>query len=284
MLSVVREGSRSPILPKSIGCTLPQVFGSVQPGHRVWFDDGKIAGVVSEVGEDGFSVLITQASPTGSKLRMDKGINLPDTELAVPFLSDVDRRDLAFAAKHADLVGLSFVQSSENLDELASELRTLGAERPRAQRHDLEQLGVMLKIETRRAFERLPSLLLTSLGRWPVGVMIARGDLALEVGYERLAEVQEEILWVSEAAHVPVVWATAVLESLAKKGVPSRAEITDAAMSQRAECVMLNKGPYTTNAIRLLDDILRRMQAHQRKKTAFLRPLRAFSKEHDTTG
>ena len=66
----------------------------------------------------------------------------------------------------------------------------------------------------------------------------------MECGYERMAEIQEEILWVCEAAHIPVVWATQVLESLAKKGLPSRAEITDAAMGERAECVMLNKGPY----------------------------------------
>jgi pyruvate kinase len=109
--------------------------------------------------------------------------------------------------------------------------------------------------------------------------MIARGDLAVECGYERLAEVQEELLWVCEAAHVPVVWATQVLESLAKGGMPSRAEITDAAMGERAECVMLNKGPYIHDAVRVLDDILRRMEAHQSKKTAMLRPLRSLAFE-----
>jgi pyruvate kinase len=103
--------------------------------------------------------------------------------------------------------------------------------------------------------------------------MIARGDLAVECGYERLAEVQEEILWICEAAHTPVIWATQVLETLAKTGIPSRAEVTDAAMSERAECVMLNKGPYIGEAVRTLDDILRRMQAHQSKKRAMLRPL-----------
>ena len=83
--------------------------------------------------------------------------------------------------------------------------------------------GVVLKIETRRAFERLPQLLLIAMRRQRVGVMIARGDLAVEVGYERLAELQEEILWLCEAAHVPVIWATQVLEQLAKSGLPSRA-------------------------------------------------------------
>ena len=103
--------------------------------------------------------------------------------------------------------------------------------------------------------------------------MIARGDLAVECGYERLAEVQEEILWLCEAAHMPVIWATQVLEGVAKRGQPSRAEITDAAMSERAECVMLNKGPHIVGAVRVLDDILRRMQGHQHKKTSLLRTL-----------
>jgi pyruvate kinase len=107
-----------------------------------------------------------------------------------------------------------------------------------------------------------------------VGIMIARGDLAVECGYQRLAEVQEEILWVCEAAHVPVIWATQVLENLAKKGTPSRSEITDAAMGERAECVMLNKGPYAVATVRVLADILRRMQAHQEKKRSMLRQLR----------
>jgi pyruvate kinase len=70
-----------------------------------------------------------------------------------------------------------------------------------------------------------------------------------------------------------VIWATQVLEGLAKTGIPSRAEITDAAMGERAECVMLNKGPYIVDAVRALDGILARMQAHQRKKSAMLRQL-----------
>jgi pyruvate kinase len=100
------------------------------------------------------------------------------------------------------------------------------------------------------------------------GVMIARGDLAVECGYERTGEVQEEIMWMA------VIWATQVLETVARTGQPSRAEITDAAMAERAECVMLNKGPYVVQAVQMLDDVLRRMQAHQTKKVSLLRQLR----------
>jgi pyruvate kinase len=132
----------------------------------------------------------------------------------------------------------------------------------------------VLKIETRAGFENLPGLLFAAMRSPALGVMIARGDLAVECGYERLAEVQEEILWIAEAAHVPVIWATQVLESLTKTGMPSRSEITDAAMGERAECVMLNKGPYVVETVRTLDGILRRMQEHQRKKRSMLRQLR----------
>jgi pyruvate kinase len=134
-------------------------------------------------------------------------------------------------------------------------------------------VGIVLKIETQQAFENLPHILLTSLRKPPVGVMVARGDLAVEVGFERLAEVQEEILWLCEAAHVPVIWATQVLESMAKSGMPSRAEVSDAVMSGRAECVMLNKGPYITAAVRLLNGVLERMSSHQAKKRSMLRKL-----------
>lgn len=78
----------------------------------------------------------------------------------------------------------------------------------------------------------------------------------------------------SEAAHVPVIWATQVLENLAKKGIPSRSEITDAAMGERAECVLFNKGAYAVTTVRVLADILKRMQAHQEKKRSMLRQLR----------
>jgi pyruvate kinase len=106
--------------------------------------------------------------------------------------------------------------------------------------------------------------------------MIARGDLAAEIGFERLAEMQEEILWICEAAGVPSIWATQVLEDLVKTGIPSRGEMTDAAMSSRAECVMLNKGPAVAQAVEVLDSLLTRMDAHVFKKTPTLRALKSW--------
>jgi pyruvate kinase len=249
--------------PARIGVTLPEIFMDVRPGESIWLDDGKIGGVIKSVDEDQIEVEITHARDRGERLSGDKGINLPDSRLRLPALTEKDLRDLSFIARHADLVGYSFVRSEADVYDLQSRLADLGG----------EDLGIVLKIETRKAFEQLPMLLLAAMRSPCCGVMIARGDLAVECGFERLAEVQEEILWIAEAAHMPVIWATQVLERLAKQGMASRAEITDAAMGERAECVMLNKGPYIVSALRTLDDILRRMQSHQNKKRARLRQL-----------
>ncbi|MCU0813884.1 MAG: pyruvate kinase [Burkholderiaceae bacterium] len=250
-----------------VGCTLPEVFAQVRAGERVWFDDGRIGGVIERADGEGFDLLVTRTREGGALLRADKGINLPDSRLSLPALTAKDRSDLGVVLPFADIVALSFAQCANDVEALRAAL----AERGAADR------AVVLKIETRRGFEHLPELLLAAMAQPAAGVMIARGDLAVECGWERLAEVQEEILWAAEAAHLPVIWATQVLEGLAKGGQPSRAEITDAAMGVRAECVMLNKGPHIVEAIAALDDILRRMQAHQTKKRTLLRALQAWS-------
>lgn len=247
--------------PATIGCTLPQVLDDVRPGDRILFDDGKLAGVALERKAD--HVVIEILSESG-RLAADKGINFPDSPLRLDSLTAKDRQDLEFVAQHADMIGYSFVRRPEDIEQLRQELARLGK----------PGMGIVLKIENREAFERLPSLLLAVMRSPACGVMIARGDLAVEMGWQRLAEVQEEILWMCEAAHLPVVWATQVLETLTKEGTPTRAEITDAAMGVRAECVMLNKGPHVVDAVRVLSDILRRMQDHQVKKRPLLRRLR----------
>lgn len=246
-----------------VGCTLPEVLGDLRAGERILFDDGKLGGVIRSVAPHGVEVEIVSARPGGSTLRADKGINLPDSRLSIAGLTPQDRSDLDFVASRADLIGLSFVRSADDVVELERELDHRGA----------ASAGILVKVETRQAFDYLPSILLAGMRSPPLGVMVARGDLAVELGFERLAEVQEEILWLCEAAHVPVVWATQVLDSLTRKGQPSRAEVTDAAMAGRAECVMLNKGPHAALALRFLDDVLGRMQQHQTKKRALLRRL-----------
>jgi pyruvate kinase len=251
------------IAPASIPCTLDAVFQAAQPGQTIWFDDGKIGGRIAANTGETLEIDITHASPKGSKLRPEKGINLPETDLPIPALTDKDQADLRVLAHQVDIVGLSFVRSPQDLLDLHAALDELNA----------SHLGTVLKIETRQGFEQLPMIMLTALRLPPVGIMVARGDLAVEVGFERLAEVQEEILWLAEAAHIPVIWATQVLDTLVKRGLPSRAEVSDAAKGIRAECVMLNKGPYVADALRFLTGVLQRMSEHQSKHRPLLRRL-----------
>jgi pyruvate kinase len=251
-----------------IGCTLPEALAAIREGDRVAFDDGKIEGVVTGTVPGAAAVEVTLAAPGGTKLKAEKGINLPDTDLPVPALTDDDRAALDHVERIADIVELSFVRSASDVRDLFDLLDEHASD-----------LGVVVKIETTRGFAALPEIVFELMRRPRVGVMIARGDLGVEAGFERLAEVQEEILWLCEAARIPVIWATQVLDSLAGSGVPTRAEVTDAAAGNRAECVMLNKGPYITDAIEALDDILRRMHEHLDKKRPLLRRLGSWQRD-----
>ncbi len=255
-----------------VGCSLSEAVAATRRGDRVTFDDGRFVGVVEEVWSAGNGaptavVRITSTPVGGGKLKAEKGINLPDTDVPIAALTEKDHADLASVVQFADIVALSFVRSADDVLLLQQSLDALGG----------GDLGIVLKIETAQGFQSLPDILTTAMRSERVGVMIARGDLAVEMGYERLAEVQEEILWLCEAAHLPVIWATEVLDQLARTGRPSRSEITDAAMSERAECVMLNKGPHVVDAIVTLDDILHRMSDHMSKKRHLMRPLRAWA-------
>ena len=223
-------------------------------------DDGKFLGRVTDLDDHSVTVEIT-APAAKRKLKSGKGINLPDTRIDLPALTEQDRSDLQAVADIADALGLSFVHRPEDLVDLHRALEELGR----------SQLGIVAKIETQMATRNLAAILLTGLTLPAFGVMIARGDLAVEVGFEDLAVMQESILCLCEAAHVPAIWATQVLETLARSGLPARAEITDAAASRRADAVMLNKGPHVSAAVSMLDRLLTAEQRHRTKKRQLFR-------------
>ena len=248
-------------------CSLPEVLGQLAEGAGVCVNEGRLGAVVERRREDGLLLRVTDAREKGEHLRKDKGLNFPGTELRIDPLGARDLADLDVIAPLADAVGYSFVQRPEEISRLQAELDGRGA----------GSVGLIAKIETTLAVRNLPELIVRGAGMQPLAIMIARGDLAVELGHRRMAEVQEELLWMCEAAHVPVIWATQVLDSLVKKGVRHRGEMTDAAMAERAECVMLNKGPFAGDAVRLLDDLLGRMEGHQFKKTSRMRALRTWA-------
>jgi len=239
------------------------LLAQVRPGERVILDDGRIAAVVEASGPQGLACRVQRAVKTPTRLRSGKGIAFPDSALSPATLLEHDEAALSFALGNADGVGVSFVTSARDVARVGERIRAAGK----------PGFGMILKLETRGALLNLPEILFEALRYETVGLMIARGDLAVELSFERLAEMQEELLWFGEACHLPVVWATQVLDTVAQSGLPTRAEVTDAAMAMRAECVMLNRGPYIAVAARMLADIIRKMETHQFKKLSLYRPL-----------
>ena len=242
-----------------IGCTLENVFQCAKPGNRIYYDDGKVEGNIEKVSPDEIEVRITNAKSSGSKIKGDKGLNFPDTKLNCQGFTPKDKEHLAIIAKNQkkwkiNALNLSFVNNPAELDTMIRDIKKLGV-----------KTGIIIKIETEQAFEHLPGIILSAMQIYPAGIMLARGDLAIETGWKNFATIQEEIIRITSAAHLPLVWATQVLETLAKDGVPTRAEITDAALSERSSCVMLNKGNYIVMAIRMLDKIVRRMEKFRTK-------------------
>jgi pyruvate kinase len=254
--------------PFQITCTLPDILDRLAVGDPVSIDDGKLQGIIVGAAHGGFLVRVERGKIGGTKLRAEKGLNFPATDLGLDPLTDKDRQDLDFIVANADLIGHSFVQTGAHVAALQDELAR--------RTPDWRRLGLVGKIETSLAVHNLPEIIVQAAGKQPFAVMIARGDLAVEMGFERVAEMQEEILWLCEAAQIPTIWATQVLENLIKDGLPSRGEMTDAAMAVRAECVMLNKGPNIVDAVDVLGSLLHRMGEHQFKKTPTLRALRSW--------
>ncbi len=266
LVDELREKTKEPI---AFSLNFPELVDQLAVGSELFIDDGKAAARVVSKAAGRAEIEIYAAREKGVRLKPGKGVNFPSTELDLPPLTSKDFRDLDFIAEHADLIGFSFVQRVDDVELLQDHLV---ARAPKREPH-----GLVLKIETPLAVRNLPQLILQSAAHNPTAVMIARGDLAVELGFARLTEMQEEILWLCEAAHTPVVWATQVLDSYVRDGVASRAEMTDAAMAQGAECVMLNKGPYLGEGVAFLRDVLTRMDRHYAKKFARFASLKEWA-------
>lgn len=242
-------------------CAIPGIISQLKEGEKVLFDDGLFEAKILFKRQNVAKLEMLRVSARKPYLKTEKGINFPDSQLSLSALTDFDRHSLNFIREHADLVGYSFVHNIKDLDTLQKEL------------HE-KKLPIILKIETPQGFENLPHLLFKAMEEEYYGVMIARGDLAVELGFEKLSQVQEEISLLCEAAHTPMIWATQVLESMNKTGLATRSEISDASLGVTAECVMLNKGDHTVRAIKALKTILQQSSVHHLKKRYLLRPLK----------
>ncbi|WP_028273471.1 pyruvate kinase [Atopococcus tabaci] len=258
----------------TVGCSIPQIFQALKKGDPVSIDDGAVEGKVVSVTDEEAVVEVKHVNGSSIRIKAENGLNFPDTEFDIELLTEKDREDLAFACEHADIIGCSFIRDEEDIVQIQQEIHSILGDKAAG-------MALMAKIETVQAVENLPRILLTASAKNPFSVMIARGDLAVETGYIRLAELQQEILWICEAADIPVVWGTEVLDNMINTGIPTRAEVTDAAEGGRAECVMLNKGAYVVEAVDMLHQIFEKMQEHQYKKTPKLRALSIAKMEEE---
>jgi len=239
-----------------IGCTLERLGSITQVGDPVFVDDGKVQLVVEEIDAEDILCTVVSKEEKGSKIKDEKGINFPNSDISLRAISVRDKEILSHICEYADIIGISFAQSADDIYELIGELEALGK---------CGDVGIVAKIETKKGVKNLPSILEALVKYGNSGIMIARGDLAIEIGFENLAYMQQEILDLCSAAHIPVILATQVLESKMKTNIPSRAEISDVAFAHKAECVMLNKGLYTLETVKILKTIFSQMDFVFRK-------------------
>lgn len=250
----------------TVGCSIGQIFEQLSIGDPVLIDDGSVETKVIEVDTDYAILKVEKIKGKSIRIKAEKGLNFPGLNFDIEILTQEDKEAIAFATKHADIIGCSFVRNVKDVKAIQTELKSLIGEKAK-------NMSMMVKIETVQAVKNLTQIILAAASENPFSVMIARGDLAVETGYIRLAEVQQQIMWICEAADIPVVWGTEVLANMIETGIPSRAEVTDAAEGGRSDCVMLNKGDYIVEAVEMLDEILHMMKEHQFKKTPKLRAL-----------
>ncbi|MBU0631032.1 hypothetical protein KKA17_00130 [bacterium] len=247
--------------PALISCSQNGILENVNIGDKVFIDDGKIGLEVIDKKEDEILCKVTTAKENGVLIKEEKGINFPNNYIRTPALTSTDKENLLSVIDFADSFSISFCQNAEDIREIQEILH----------QKNRDDIGIIAKIETKQAVTNMPEILKQLLKSKNSGVMIARGDLAIEVGFENLAYIQEALLDICDAAHIPVIWATQVLESKMKNNLPSRAEVTDAAMSSRAECVMLNKGAFTFDTIDVLTSILHDMHSIFKKNKQLLK-------------
>lgn len=247
-----------------------QLFRYVNHEDRVYIDDGKIKLRVIEQREDELLCRVERAKVKGTLIKEEKGINFPDSYLNIPAITEEDIANFQYIVSFADMIGISFTQTRKDVEMLKEMLK------------GHEHIGIVTKIETNQGVHNLPHIL-SVLASWHnSAVMVARGDLAIEVGFENLAFVQGEILDLCEAAHTPVIYATQILENLMKKNIPSRAEIIDASIAQRADCMMLNKGPFALRTVEILEKIIASIQPYFYKSQPLLSPTHAWDGFRDS--
>jgi len=225
----------------------PEIFDAVVPGQELLIDDGRVR--VRVIGPE--RAAITAEVVTGGPISNRKGVNLPGTLLDLSPLTEKDRADLAFGLDlGVDWVALSFVQKPSDVIEARG---IIG-----------DRAGIMSKIEKPQALERIDDII-----RLSDAVMVARGDLGVEIPHEDVPGRQKELIRACRLAVKPVVVATQMLDSMVNAPAPTRAEASDVATAiyDGADAVMLSAesatGRYPVEAVAMMDRIIRSVEGHK---------------------
>ena len=246
-----KAGDRVEIVPGSgkgsgrrIFVTYPALLSDVHPGAEIRIDDGKISLRVERHGSGSLTARVL----IGGRVQTEKGVNFPGSTLSAPALTAKDRRDLAEAVQAGvDFVGLSFVRSARQIEHLRGLLQAL----PESRRP-----WIVAKIERPEAVADL-----ANIAKAADALMVARGDLGVEVGLAAVPRLQRRILDAGRRSAVPVIVATQMLESMIENATPTRAEVSDVAgaVHDGADAVMLSgetaMGAYPEEAVRTMADI-----------------------------
>ena len=236
------------------------IHKDVQPGERILLDDGNLELVVDAVNDTEMSCRVIH----GGVLKNNKGINLPDSDLSTPSFTDKDKADVQLAMElEADFVALSFVRRAKDIVRLKRFMAKFG-----------EVIPVVSKIERPEAVENIEEILAESYA-----IMVARGDLGIELPAERVPLIQRDLIKRARRRHVPVIVATQMLESMITHSRPTRAEVGDVANAAQdsADAVMLSaetaSGRYPVEAVEIMDKVLREIERHQWREGRFGHPV-----------
>jgi pyruvate kinase len=228
--------------PDGVGINQPQILADIRPRHRVLIDDGAIRLRAETAGPDEIVCLCE----IGGTVRERKGVNLPDSDLRLPALTDKDLDDAAWAiGVGVDFLGLSFVRRAADVTHLREFIRDKGADVP-----------IVTKLETPQAVAQLGEIVTAS-----DALMVARGDLGVEVDLAEVPRLQKEMIDFARRAGKPVIVATQMLQSMIESPTPTRAEASDVANAilDGADAVMLSGetavGKYPVEAVRMLQRI-----------------------------
>ncbi len=232
-----------------IPCQYERLPLEVCAGEQILLDDGNLELLVLSRAKKTVQARVVR----GGVLKNHKGINLPDTKLKIPALTEKDRRDAAVcAAEHVDFIALSFVRRAQDVLDLKRLLARKEAD-----------IAVIAKIEKPEALENIRDILAAA-----DGIMIARGDLGVELPARKVPFIQDKLIETCIMNRKPVIVATQMLESMMEHGRPTRAEVTDvsAACLSGADAVMLSgetaSGKYPVETLAIMDGILRETESY----------------------